>query len=103
MAQYAKKQSEERKMLAEDGYTSDYILRLQPKRVWLRADGSVVGLLPVDPHHYSRFRARGWHLAPPDWTPPKPEEDFPPAPPPIVEAGTIVTHFPLPNVIRRGK
>lgn len=98
-------------MLQDDGYTSEYILRLQPKRPWLRADGTLVGILPVDPFHYGKFRRHGWRVAPPDWLPPSiteepveaPPDEQPFAPEPTVDtAGTIVAHFPLPKVIRRG-
>ena len=65
--QYGKTMREERAMLESAGYESDYILRLQPKRPWLRADGTLVGVLPVDAYHYKRFTDKGWRPAPPDW------------------------------------
>jgi hypothetical protein len=66
--QYGKTMQEERALLGAAGYESDYILRLQPKRPWLRADGTLVGVLPVDAYHYKRFSDRGWKPAPPDYT-----------------------------------
>jgi len=80
--QYGKTMRAEREMLETAGYESDYILRLLPKRPWLRADGTLIGVLPVDSYHYQRFSERGWRPAPPDWvetpraivTEPKPVE-----------------------------
>jgi len=65
--QYGKTMREERATLESAGYESDYILRLLPKRPWLRADGTLIGVLPVDAYHYKRFTDKGWHPAPPDW------------------------------------
>ena len=77
MAQYGKSMQAERKNLEADGYESDYILRLQPKRYWLRANGTPIGLLPIDPYHHQRFSERGWHVAPPDWQPEVVEQKAP--------------------------
>ena len=66
-SQYGKTMQEERQTLESAGYESDYILRLQPKRPWLRADGTLIGVFPVDAYHYKRFSDRGWRPAPPDW------------------------------------
>ena len=54
---------DERERLEEEGFTSEEVVRLQPKRVWYRSDGSAVGMLPVDTYHSERFRAKGWTLA----------------------------------------
>lgn len=77
MAQYGKTLQEERATLAENGFESAYILRLRPKRPWIRADNTLVGELPIDPYHFARFMTKGWRIAPTDWVAPPPVEKEP--------------------------
>ena len=64
MADTGKQMQAERERLERDGFASQEVLRLQPKRVWYREDGSEIGLLPVDLYHQEKFRARGFTLHP---------------------------------------
>lgn len=53
----------ERERLKDEGFESQEVVKLQPKRNWYREDGTLVGMLPVDPYHQERFRAKGWSLS----------------------------------------
>lgn len=53
-----------RQGLEAEGFESGEILRRVEKRPWYRADGTLIGVLPVDVYHEQRFRAHGWSLSP---------------------------------------
>ena len=54
----------DRKEIQEEGFESHTVMRLNQKLPWYRADGTLVGVLPVDTYHEARFRAKGWSLSP---------------------------------------
>ena len=58
-------EQEQNRLLKREGFDSFLQLQMQPKRLWYRENGSVVGELPVDPYHFQRFTTRGWTLVPP--------------------------------------
>ena len=56
---------EDNDWVREQGYSVDILYRPSPQVQWYRGDGTPLpNLLPCDPWHLRKFRAKGWTLKP---------------------------------------
>jgi len=63
MTMTAPERTETRQWLNRQGFAVELLEKRAERVQWYKADGTPIGgLLPADPYHMARYRAKGWRL-----------------------------------------